>query len=416
MHRRGTFLIVSFVAACASRGPAAEPAPRPTPGNAVYDGIVALDPAAGTLRATWRIDFIADSTRADSLALYLNDGLRVSRVEGASVAGFVQDSAGDVVVRFAPALATGATARIELDAAGTPVFSADGINSLGAGWVELGLDSEWQPVIGGYDHEIVGRLRIDGIAGWDAVGSGAFTREGDALVLRNDVPLIDLGFSAAPVLASESAANATVYFVDADAAAVRAILDVADGCATWLDARYGSSDPLPHAKVVLAPRTGPGYARSNYIVITDVVGLQGAGLAHFLCHELAHFWSTGAVPFSPHYWMNEAFAEYVAGRYVRAVYGADAFAPILARWEEGNTGTPPIWTPQATSRPGPRVSYRKAPYLLHRFEERVGAALMDELLDAYMVGRLATTQELLDAVARVTGEAHAAWFREELGR
>src|SRR5688500_16633558 len=286
MHRRWSFLLVSFVAACAPREPVAQPAP--TPGNAVYDGTVTIDPATGAMQATWRIGFVVDSARRDSLVLYLNDGLRVSRVEGSAVAGFVQDSTGDVVVRFAPSLATGATARLELDASGTLVFSADGINSVGPSWVELGLDSEWQPVIGGYDHEIVGRLRIDGLRRWEAVGSGAVTRSGDARVLRNDVPPIDLGFSAAPALASESAANATVYFVDVDAAAVRAILDVADGCAAWLDARYGARDTLPHAKVVLAPRTGPGYARSNYIVITDVVGLQGAGLAHFLCHELAH--------------------------------------------------------------------------------------------------------------------------------
>jgi hypothetical protein len=119
---------------------------------------------------------------------------------------------------------------------------------------------------------------------------------------------------------------------------------------------------------------------------------------------------------SAHYWMNEAFAEYIAGRYVRERLGEESFAPILANWTEASTGTPPIWTPAATSRPGPRVSYRKAPLLLHRFEERIGRATMDEILRAYMTARHATTPELLDAIERIGGAEHAAWFREELAK
>ena len=50
-----------------------------------------------------------------------------------------------------------------------------------------------------------------------------------------------------------------------------------------------------------------------------------------------------------------------------------------------------MWTAQATTRPSARVSYGKAPLLLHRLEQRVGSDVMDRLLARYMTERIRTT-------------------------
>ena len=389
---------------------------RPGPGRPLYRGSVRIDPERGSIGGSWIIDFVADSTMRDSVVLLLNSGLRVTRVDGTPTAGYTQDEEGDVVVRFRAPLDVGRVVSLALSVEGVPVFGDDRINGIGAGWVELGLDSEWHPIFAGYDQLIAGTVEVMLPEGWESVASGTFHRSVAQRALRNDVPLIDIAFSAAPALDSATAARASVYFTDAAPGTVARILESADGCASYLNEQYGAQSPLPRAKIVLAPRPGPGYARQNYIVITDVSGFDEAGLAHFLCHELAHFWSSGANAMSADNWLNEAFAEYVAGRYIRERFGADAYAPLFARWEEAKTGTPPIWTPASTSRPGPRVAYRKAPWLLHRFEERIGATRMDAVLREYMLGRLATTPDLLAAIARVAGPDEERWFRDELAR
>ena len=168
--------------------------------------------------------------------------------------------------------------------------------------------------------------------------------------------------------------------------------------------------------IVVAPRGGPGYARKNYIVITRVADTATVALERLVCHELAHYWSTGAVASGPENWLNESFAEFVSARYVREVSGDSAYRAIVASWRERSTNTPPIWSPGATARPGPRVSYAKAPLLLHRLEERVGGATMDRILVRYMGDpSLRTTERLLAMVGEVAGAETARWLRGELG-
>jgi aminopeptidase N len=137
-------------------------------------------------------------------------------------------------------------------------------------------------------------------------------------------------------------------------------------------------------------------------------------LQRYVCHELAHYWSSGAVSSGPENWLNEAFAEFVAARYVRTSSGADAYATIVAQWREQSEGQPPVWKPELTRRPTARTEYRKAPYLLDRLEERVGTATMDRILVRFMTEPIRTTPALLEMIGRTAGAEAAAWFREQL--
>ncbi len=407
-----------FPVACATTSSDRTTVPA-RPGFPIYDGTVTIDPAAQTLGATWRIDFVPDSTSADSVALLLNRGLLVSSLRGTGVAGYTQreaDGWNRVVVRFADDVRAGQATTLELAYAGRPAFSEDGINGISPSWVELGLDAAWHPVFAKYDQNVAGGFTLRAPGNWQVVGSGATVRGRDGTVLTNRIPLIDLAFVAAPSLRVSRAAAATVYHANADSATITRVLETTTACAQYLNQRYGARETLPPIKIVLAPRAGPGYARTNYIVITDVSKLPPDALSRFLCHELAHFWSTGANSSGPENWLNEAFAEFVAVRYVRDVHGREPFLKIIEQFRAISEKQPAVWTPAATARPTGMVSYRKAPYLLHLLEERVGSDVMDRILARRMSERVVRTQDLLSVIAQTAGQAHADWFAAQLGK
>ena len=385
--------------------------------TADYRGRARVDPAGRTIAGDIAITFRPDSAERDSVRLLLNSGYDDVDVTGPRVASFAVDTAGAITVRFAPRLGANETTVVRVRYAGTPVFGGDNINGVGADWVELGLDSFWHPVFSGYRRRITGVLVVDGVAAWTLVSSADVAPTPSGAVLRFGVPLLDLPFAAAPRLLTRESDAAVVYHAaGTDPAQADAVLGTATRCASWLNQRYGMDAALPRARLVLPARTGPGYARKHYIALSSVEGMTPAQLGHFICHELAHFWSSRATSSGPDNWLNEGIAEYVAGRFVAAELGAEAHAPILARWAEAAADPVAIWTPTTTSRPGPRVSYRKAPHTMHLLEQRVGSAVMDQILIAYMTQPITTTPQLLAVIDRIAGASHGQWFREQLAR
>jgi len=384
-----------------------------------YDGSVAINPASRRLNAKWSIRFVADSATTDSVELFLNAGLNVSRVSGPNVEGYVAQPRDDrqaVTVRLKPQLTPGSVGQIDLDYAGVPVFGSDSINGIAPTWVELGLDSHWFPVFAGYGKRIVAYVQVRLPPRWTMVASGNVVRDGKFLVLETRIPQTDIAFAASPVFRRAGGANSSVYWIHADTSTVKRVREVAESCRRYLNDRYGSSDSLPAVYVVLAPRAGSAYARRNYIVLTDAASAPAPALSGYICHEFAHFWSLAANSSGPENWLNEGFAEYVSSRYVRATFGQAAYDSTVARWRSMSVGQPPIWTPQSTRRPSAMVAYRKAPYLLSRLEDRIGTDAMDRFLQRYMVERIRTTPQLLAALQDVAGSDNASWFREELAR
>ncbi len=403
-----------LLAACASV-PSPPTALPPRAGSPTYHGAVTIDPATQHLSASWRIAFVVDATTTDSVRLLLNPGLHVSKVSGERLlSSAIRDTAGhnNILLRFTPGTRIGDVVTLDISYAGVPRFGQDSINGISSHWIELGLDSFWHPVFAGFNQNIVGGFRLESPREWDVVASGEVV---DAQ-LTNTTPLIDVAFAAAPRIQQSTSERATVYHVNADTGVISRVLTTSASCAAYLNERYGARGALPHAKMVLAPRNGPGYARKNYIVITETRNLPPEALGRFICHELAHYWSSGAVSSGPENWLNEGFAEFVSARYVRAVHGEAAYQKILDQWLDAGKGQPAVWTPTSTRRPGPRVAYRKAPYIMHQLEQRIGSALMDRVLESYMLNRIATTPELLQMVTSVAGAEHAEWLRTELAR
>jgi aminopeptidase N len=354
----------------------------------------------------------------DSASFLLNDGLAISRIGGRDVLGYSEGKPADgmrrVVVRFAKRAAADSVTEIELTYAGVLNLPSDSINSVRPQWVELGLDSFWHPVFEDFTQSITASVRLEMPPEFTVVASGGVEKTGGTFTLTNHIPLIDIAFAAAPGFQRADAKRVSVYHVGAPPDMVSKVLETTSSCGAYLDKNYGAKSPLPHVKMVLAPRGGPGYARKNYIVITATADIAPVPLQRYVCHELAHHWSAGAVSSGPENWLNEAFAEFVSARYVRSVSGADAYATIVAQWREQSEGQPPVWKPDLVRRPTARTAYRKAPYLLSRLEERVGTAAMDRILVRFMTEPLRTTPAVLEMIGQVAGAEVATWFREQL--
>lgn len=411
-------LLLIAIAGCAPSRPASDVLPLAAPGHPAYDGTVTVEPDSHRLQAQWRIRFVCSRAEADSATLLLNPGLRLSRLTGPEVLGFSR-TAGDpdrITVQLGPAARADRESEIDLEYEGAPRFGSDSINNIGPRWVALGLDSFWQPVFDDFGQTIVGGARVVLPRGWEAAASGVTGAGRTAHLVRNRLPLPDVAFSASPAFRVAEVGAIRVYHVGAPEAMVSRTLATTLACADYLNALFRAGPPLPPLSVVLAPRQGPGYARKNYIVITAGADTAEVPLLHFLCHEEAHYWATGANASGPEHWLNEGLAEYLAGRAVRALAGAEAYGRVVAHWERGATGQPFVWSDTATRRPEPRVAYAKAPYLLDVLERRIGPATMDTLLARFLLRPERTTPALIEALRSVSDDGTTAWFRGELAR
>lgn len=416
MHK--TLVMTATLLGCGGGLATTSERPSREPRLPMYEGTVAIDPASQSLQARWRIAFVRTERYRHSVTFLLNDALTIARIAGHDVLGYSEGKAADgmrrVTVKFADRVMPDSVTEIEFHYAGVPNLPSDSINSLRPEWIELGLDSFWHPVVDDFTQSITARVRLEMPAGSMVVASGTADSTGATVVLTNDIPQIDIAFAAAPVFLRADATRVTVYHIGAPVEMVSKVLETTASCGAYLDAQYGTQSPLPHVKIVLAPRGGPGYARKNYIVITASADMSPIALQRYVCHELAHNWSSGAISSGPENWLNEAFAEFVAARYVRTSMGTGAYATIVAQWREQGEGQPPVWKPDLTRRPTARTVYRKAPYLLSRLEERVGTETMDRILVRFMTEGLRTTPAVLEMIGEVAGAETAAWFGEQL--
>jgi hypothetical protein len=408
---------------CRSATPHFRPEIVASPTRAVYDGVVTAKPDSGTVQASWSVR-LARTPGVDSVVLLLNSGVGITSLTGRDVERYestVDRGLARLTVHLRPH-AGAADTELRLLYAGQLLLSEDRINSLSSEWVELGLDSFWFPVVADFAHEVSGRVRIVLPPGYRVISSGTQEVRGDTLEIVNTRALPDFAFAASRSLRTTAQGQARTHDVGARPEMVARMLGTAAQCANYLNLRYGARDSIETADLIMAPRTGPGYARQRYVVIS--VGpsdgqrppADSSGLTYFICHEFAHYWSIGANPSGPDNWLNEGFAEFVSGRAVRALHGEAAWTRILESWRQGAVGQGPIWTAASTGRPSERVAYRKAPALLAQLESRVGSPLMDSLLTRFMTGQLRTTPAVLEMIEHTVGPEHGAWFRAEVGR
>ena len=281
---------------------------------------------------------------------------------------------------------------------------------------------QWFPVVADFSHEVRGRVRIVLPKGYRVVSSGAQQSRRDTTEIVNARALSDFAFVASPAMRTTTQGHVRAHDTGSPPLLVKRVLASAANCTDYLNARYGALEPIPTADVVMAPRNGPAYARQQYVVLPVGTGTvtdapdDSVGRTHYVCHEFAHFWSSGANPSGPDNWLNEGFAEFVSGRAIRVLYGEAAWIKLLTKWREGAVGQGPVWTATSSARPSEKIAYRKAPALLAELEARIGRERMDVVLVRFMTGPMRGTPVVLDMIEREIGVDDGAWFRSAIGR
>lgn len=412
---------MSLFAASLAAQQLSSPPSDPTPASITYMATVTFDLPAAAIEVDVTLHVGTSLVQAGGVALLLNAELEILDVSGPGVQGHtIQPSehtpAWNVVtVQVSGVPAGEVTLPIRLHYRGVPGLPTDGINSISPEWVELNLDSQWFPVAATLDQAMTGEVRLRLPAAWQVAGAGEVSREGDAHVLRIPVPQVDVAFTAGPSFEIDTGQGFEVLSRHSDPRTRAIVLAAAGDCARYFLALGGNALRRPEGRIVLAGRQGPGYARSGYIVLSEVDTARVERLYAFLCHEIFHTWARSPGAQRPDHWMSEAFAEIAAGRFLRATYGPEAFELERRRWELGGRDHGPVWTPELTGRPTFQAMYRRGPYLLSRLEERIGTERFDRLLRRFMVEGIQRTPALLEAVAAVAGNDAAEWFRGELG-
>jgi hypothetical protein len=417
----GLALLGLGAAGCGLRGTVEPLAPSALqPWEVRYDTNATIDPASGEIHARTIFTLRADGGVEGGVGLLLNRGLEVWSVDGPGVRAY-RVGASD----FAPAWnlveidleAVAAGSVVALDLAYGGVLDMDGaVGGVTATAIELSVENMWHPLLATFDRDMVGVLRLRLPEGWTTVSSGDPQVAGGMHVLDMRVPQLDVALFAAPDLARWSEGGFSVHSQTATEVEARAVLDAASTCAGFLNGRFGERDPLPALRFVIADRAEVAMARKNYVVLTGVDPADRLGLSQYICHELAHYWTGSAGPFTADHWMAESFAEYASALFLRERLGGEAFGERMAEYERAGRGHGPVWIPAVADRPSYQVMYQLGPYVLSRLEERIGEAVFAEFIRRYMVHDVRTTEALLAHLEDVTGPEVGRWFRAELAR
>lgn len=397
----------------------------PEYGIPVYETYARIDIDNKSLEVSTAFTYLADEITSKRIGFFLNGGLEISDITGPMVKSHRYEPFqlvplwNHIEVELAKDAVPGDTIIVMLEYKGQLEFEeSHSAEMFTSDWIDLNLDTMWHPIFDGFDQYMRGILRLSLPDDWEVVASGPGTFQKGVHVITNQIPQIDIAFAASPAFRTLRTEGLAVYFNKASDEAVAAVLEGGDNCIGYLNERYGTYNPIPFAKLIMADRAGHAYARKNYIVLStdDVDPNEPVRLHRFICHELAHYWTPSPGPFSPDHWMSEAFAELVAGRFIRDHFGEELFDLFLSQWKNQGRHHGPVWTPELKTRPGFELMYRRAPYLLYLLEEEIGKQQFERFLYRYMTEDVLTTPELLDRLEAVSGPEAKEWFRKELAR
>lgn len=200
------------------------------------------------------------------------------------------------------------------------------INRITKGWLELNVDSFWHPLFNFFPN-LTYRLELN-IGEPYQVITGDVLKENDGrgnVVIENRIPRLDISFSAASTFYSAKGKYAEVYSPVANPK-IDTVRQSSEKALRFLKKYINEpGDFKTVRKVVISPRKDVGYARKNYIVLSDVSKENEKSLSAFLSHEFSHYWFSEANMNTANHWLTESFAEYLSMIYMRETYGEEVF-------------------------------------------------------------------------------------------
>ncbi len=384
-----------------------------------YTGSLEINPDTGYIKADWRIT-VYDS-EATEISFLLRDTLGEINISGPGVRSATTERQSGFQDFWALQidLASPSEQRIvQIAYAGVllPEPMENRINSITPERVELNVDSFWFPIDAGFAKTLTVDLFVKIGTGWQAVTTGEAVVADAGIKLNNTDPRLDITFMLARDFHMTTAQGFEIYDVRDRFEGTDKLVATAQRCRNFLNERFGVQDPLPVSKLLITGRPSSGYARENYIVFTDIAETEPAPLMRFVCHEFAHYWSGGAKFDTVDNWLNEAFAEYLGTMAVREYLGLPAYQQMLVAFaaQIADQDLPHIWKQGDTARGPYAVQYRKAPLVLAKLEERIGAEQFLEFIQAWFVSSEKSTETLLKVLEQVAGLEQKNAFEQAL--
>ena len=382
-----------------------------------YSGEINFEPEHGNIDVQWTIS--VHDPKATHLTYVLRSSLGKVQATGDaidSVAVGASESGDDfqqIAITLKPSTKNELRS-FDLSYSGVllPTPMGNRINQISKDSIELNVDSFWLPMDSRFNQLLTVDLQIGISSDWQAVGAGDIATTENGYQLTNTKPSIDIAFALAKNFVVTKLSGFTLYDVRQNKFGIDKLSSAADFCVTELNQRYGQSGSLSDISFTINDRPESGYARGNYIALTDISEAQPENLTQFVCHEIAHNWSGYGKFDTEENWLNEGFAEYVGLMMLRKRFGDDAFKARLEQFRAQIEGKSlgPIWTPELTARPDYLVSYRKAPLVLQELEKRIGSEPFDRFVTAYMTSRTSTTESLLENLTQHTDKSNVEWF------
>lgn len=385
-----------------------------------YAGSLKINPDTGHIKADWSVTVF--DPNETNIAFFLRHTLSDIEVTGADVANVETEKQpgpeGFWVVKVelaeSPDNAGGNDRSIRISYGGVliPEPMENHINAIEPGRVELNVDSFWFPIDARFTKFTTADLTVHIGEGWQGVTTGEAVPIEDGFRIVNTDPRIDIAFSLSKSFYITQSDGFTIYDQREQHEGTDRLVATANKCRSFLDNRFGMTDPLPVAKLLITERSSSGYARENYIAFTDISETKPAPLMRFVCHEFAHYWSRGAKFDTVDNWINEAFAEYIGMMAVREYLGQAAYDEMLTSFASqiADEELPRVWKQGDTARTSYLVQYRKGPLVLARLENNVGQTAFLEIIYKYFNSTPKTTEGLIATVASVSGPEQAAMF------
>lgn len=387
-----------------------------------YQGNVKFDPIKGYMSADWSIAVSDGEVR--EITFFLRDSLNEPQISGdvdgsevSKVSGFADFWSLKLKLKKLDGNAQ-RVINIAYDGVLLPEPLPNGINQIMSDNIELNVDSFWFPMDASFSKLLTTDLNIEIKGDWFGITTGNIDRKDNVFAIRNTDPRLDIAFTLSRKVRRTRTSEYEIFDVRENDGGIDRLIKAADACIATLNGWFVDVQSLPQGKFVVTDRKESGYARENYIVFTDIADTPDDSLIQFVCHELGHFWASGADFNSVENWLNEGFAEYIAARATGKIMGGDVFETMMAEYQERIEGKdlPPIWTPTTTARGPYLVNYRKSPLALHALESRIGPDKFMEIVTMFYRSDTRATPTLLSIIQNVAGMEERSAFEALLAR
>ncbi len=388
-----------------------------------YKVNVAIHPEKQSLSTLANITYIPKANeKTDSITFIGHENIMIKKCIANGLIRYHEEQSGNkaktIVLYFENEIEKNVNITFEYDFTLTPDDAPWGIDKISNDWIELSLNSGWLPILSTYDNQFSADASISVVSKnkFEILFSGTSKKLGkNTFQITNVVPQIDLVLLGSSNFEESIDRNIAIYERKINTKRNNFIHQLGNNSHQWLNNKFGKVKKLPSSKLVITPRTESGYARKNLIVLSNDISVKDTiHFVNYITHEFAHFWSTGANPLSPHRWLDESIAEYIAWKYIEEKFNTKYLRKFLDTTEKEAVTIPPVYIKGNNEIPKHAVMYRKGVYKLFKLEQMIGQQTMFLLLEKWFNVKEKNSENFLKQLEAISGTQISENFRHEL--